>query len=201
MTKHTKGGVMKVKGSRRLVARLGLALAVAAIAVPSASAMTINYESGGGVRLYADDLHAAVAPVPSRFQRQYADDLHAPLVPTSLPASNVRTDAATVPISLPASNVRTDAATVSVPASNVQTDAASFRGPSPITDARHIALLRHNAQLGREPIQLASASSDGGIDWSVAGVGAVVGAFGLMLLIGVVYYTGRHNRRSRLAAT
>ena len=192
---------MKVKGSRRLVARLGLALAVAAIAAPSASAMPM-YESGGGVRLYADDLHAAVAPVPSRFQRQYADDLHAPLVSTSLPASNVRTDAATVPISLLASNVRTDAATVpiSAPASNVQTDAASFRGPSPITDARHTALLRHNAQLGQEPVQLASAS-DGGIDWSVAGVGAALGVFGLMLLIGVVYYTGRHNRRSRLAAT
>jgi hypothetical protein len=181
---------MKVKGSRRLVARLGLALAVAAVAVPGAQAMTINSMNeggGGGVRLYADDLHAAVAPVPSRFQRQYADDLHAQLVSTSLPASNVRTDAATVPISLPASNVRTDASTVpiSAPASNVQTDAASFRGPSPIT----------------EPIQLASASSDGGIDWSVAGVGAVLGAFGLMLLIGVVYYTGRHHRRSRLAAT
>jgi hypothetical protein len=204
MTKHTKGGVMKVKGSRRLVARLGLALAVAAVAVPSAQAMTINSmnEGGGSVRLFADDLHAAMAPAASRFQRQYADDLHAQLV-SSLPASNVRTDAATVPISLPASNVRTDASTVpiSAPASNVQTDAASFRGPSPITDAHHIALLRHNAQLGQEPIQLASASSDGGIDWSVAGVGAVLGAFGLMLLIGVVYYTGRHNRRSRLAAT
>jgi hypothetical protein len=205
MTKHIKGGVMKVKGSRRLVARLGLALAAAAVAVPSAQAMTINSmnEGGGSVRLFADDLHAAMAPAASRFQRQYADDLHAPLVSTSLPASNVRTDAATVPISLPASNVRTDAATVpiSAPASNVQTDAASFRGPSPITDARHTALLRHNAQLGQEPVQLASASSDGGIDWSAAGVGAALGAFGLMLLIGVVYYTGRHNRRSRLAAS
>jgi hypothetical protein len=192
MTKHTKGGVMKVKGSRRLVARLGLALAVAAIAVPSASAMTMNsmYESGGGVRLYADDLHAAVVPVPSRFQRQYADDLHAPLVSTSLPASNVRTDAATVPISLAASNVRTDAATVpiSLAASNVRTDAASFRGPSP--------------QLGQEPIQLASASPDsGGIDWSVAGIGAAFGAFGLMLLIGIVYFTTHHDRKGRLAAT
>jgi hypothetical protein len=204
MTKNTKGGVMKVKGSRRLVARLGLALAVAAIAVPSASAVTMNgmYESGGGVRLYADDLHAAVTPVPSRFQRQYADDLHAPLVSTSLPPSNVRTDSATVPISLRASNVRTDAATVrfSVPASNVRTDAASFRGPSPITNDRHVALLRRDAQLGQEPTQLASASSGNGIDWSVAGFGAVLGAFGLMLLIGVVYFTGRHHRRSRLAA-
>jgi hypothetical protein len=33
---------MKVKSSRRLVARLGLALAVAAIAAPGAQAMTMN---------------------------------------------------------------------------------------------------------------------------------------------------------------
>ena len=54
---------MKVKSSRRLVARLGLALAVAAIAAPGAQAMTMNAmnESGGGVRLYADDLHAPLA--------------------------------------------------------------------------------------------------------------------------------------------
>jgi hypothetical protein len=225
MMKHTRGGVMKIKGSRRLVARLGLALAVAAVAVPSAQAMTMNAmnESGGSVRLFADDLHAAVVPAANRIQRQYADDLHASVVPTSLPASSVRTDAASVRVSLPASNVRTDAATVPVsvpvpgsnvrtdaatvpvsvpvPGSNVRTDAASFRGPSPITDDRHTALLRHNAQLGREPIQLASASPDSGIDWSVAGIGAALGAFGLMLLIGVVYFTTHHDRKGRLAAT
>lgn len=199
---------MKVKGSRRLVARLGLALAAAAVAVPSAQAMTMNSmnESGGGVRLYADDLHAAMVPAANRIQRQYADDLHASVVRTSLAASNVRTDAAAVRVSLPASSVRTDAASVPVsvpvPGSNVRTDAASFRGPSPITDARHTALLRRNAQLGQEPIQLASASPDsGGIDWSVAAIGASLGAFGLMLLIGIVYFTTHHDRRGRLAAT
>lgn len=199
---------MKVKGSRRLVARLGLALAAAAVAVPSAQAMTMNSmnESGGGVRLYADDLHAAMVPAANRIQRQYADDLHASVVRTSLAASNVRTDAAAVRVSLPASSVRTDAASVPVsvpvPGSNVRTDAASFRGPSPITDARHTALLRRNAQLGQEPIQLASASPDsGGIDWSVAAIGASLGAFGLMLLIGIVYFTTHHDRRDRLAAT
>jgi hypothetical protein len=40
-----------------------------------------------------------------------------------------------------------------------------------------------------------------GIDWSVAGIGAALGAFGLMLLFAVVFYTGRHNRRGGLAAT
>ncbi|TML14401.1 MAG: hypothetical protein E6G31_05470 [Actinobacteria bacterium] len=191
MTKHTKGGVMKVKGSRRLVARLGLALAVTAIAVPSATAMTMNStsESGGSVRLYADDLHAPLVSTSLLASNVRTD---AATVPISRPAFSVRTDAATVPISRPAFSVRTDAATVrvSVPASNVRTDAASFRGPSPIT----------NAQLPQEPTQLASASSDGGIDWSVAAIGAALGAFGLMLLIGVVYFTGRHHR-SRLAAT
>ena len=42
---------MKVKGSRRLVRRLGLALAVVALVVPaSAQAMTMNamHESGAG---------------------------------------------------------------------------------------------------------------------------------------------------------
>src|SRR5262245_26353537 len=202
MNTHPKGEVMKVKGSRRLVARLGLALAVAAIAVPSAQAMPVNFTdgSGGSVRLYADDLHAATVPAPAK--RQYADDLHAPLVSNSLPASNVRTDASSIRFALPASSVRTDAASVRIttPPSNVQTDAASFQGPGPITDARHVALLRHNAQLGKEPVQL-SASSDPGIDWSVAGIGAALGALGLMLLIGVVFFTERHHRRSRLAAT
>jgi len=187
MNPHLKGEVMKVKGSRRLAARLGLALAVAAIAVPSAQAMPVNFTdgSGGSVRLYADDLHAAT--VPATAKRQYADDLHAPLVSNSLPASNVRTDASSIRFVLPASGVRTDAASVRIttPPSNVQTDAASFQGPGPITD---------------EPVQL-SASSDPGIDWSVAGIGAALGALGLMLLIGVVFFTERHHRRSRLAAT
>jgi hypothetical protein len=82
MTTNTKGGVMKVKGSRRLVARLGLALAVAAIAAPGAQAVTMNatFESGGGARLYADDLHA-------------------PLAVSALKASNIRTDgASSVPL-------------------------------------------------------------------------------------------------------
>jgi len=196
---------MKVKGSRRLVARLGLALAVAAVAVPSAQAMTV-YEDGGStsVRLYADDVHAAMVPTPPKFNRQYADDLHASLVPDSLAASNVRTDSASVPFSLAASNVRTDAPSGSY---NVGNDVVSI----PLTDARRTALLRHKAQ-NYEPIDPRGrldlidtpsqpVSGDPGIDWSVAGISAALGAFGLMLLIGVVLFTGRHHRRSRLAAT
>jgi len=183
---------MKVKSSRRLVARLGLALAVAAIAAPGAQAMRMNAmsDSGGNARLYADDLHA-------------------PLAVTAVKASNVRTDAASLQPIVPGSNVRTDAASskptlvpVSSFASNIRTDAASS---VPLTDARHSALLKHRAQIGQTPTQLASTqlpSNDSpGIDWSVAGIGAALGAFGLMLLFAVVFYSGRHNRRGRLAAT
>ena len=184
---------MKVKSSRRLVARLGLALAVAAIAAPGAQAMTMNAlnESGGGsVRLYADDLHS-------------------PLAVATLKASNVRADAASLQPIVLGSNVRTDAASfkpspvpVSSFASNIRTDAASS---VPITDARHSALLEHRAQIGQQPTQFASTqlpSSDSpSINWGVAAIGAALGAFGLMLLFGVLVYAGRHNSKSRLAAT
>jgi hypothetical protein len=49
--------VMKVKGSRRLVRRLGLALAVATVLAPNAQAVPQAVDSGGQSRLYADDLH------------------------------------------------------------------------------------------------------------------------------------------------
>jgi hypothetical protein len=192
MTTNTKGGVMKVKSSRRLVARLGLALAVAAIAAPGAQAMTMNAinESGGSARLYADDLHA-------------------PLAVATLKASNVRTDAASLQPIVPGSNVRTDAASfrpspvpVSSFASNIRTDGASS---VPLTDARHSALLKHRVQIGQQPTHLTSTqlpSTDSpGINWGVAAIGGALGVFGLMLLFTVVFYAGRHNRRGRLAAT
>lgn len=174
---------MKLKGSRKLVARLGLALAVAAIAVPSASAMRMNStnESGGGSGFGV---------------RLYADDLHAPLPLVTLKASNVRTDAATPPV-VPGSNVQTDNASYKAPLtpSNIQTDAASTG--KPIIDARPEVLFQpkpHSAPLS-------SSASDSGIDWSVAALGAILGALGLMLLVAVVYFTGRHNRRGGLATT
>jgi len=231
MTKNFKGGVMKVKGSRRLVARLGLALAVAAIAAPAASAQAMRMhamnESGGSARLYADDLHAplAVATLKASNVRTDAASLQpivsgsnvrtdaASLNPVPVPAANdyidVRTDAASPQTILSGSNVRTDAASskptpvpVSSFASNVRTDGASS---VPLTDARHSALLRHAAQISQQPTQFASTqlpSTDSpSINWGVAAMGAALGAFGLMLLFAVVYYAGRHNRRGRLAAT
>ena len=197
---------MKVKGSRRLVARLGLALAVAAIAAPSAQAVRMNpmFESGGsaGARLYADDLHAPLA-VATLNASNVRTDAASPQSPT--PGSNVQADSAsfnpkTVPISFSPSSVRTDSATqpVSLPASNVQADAPTMVKSTPITDARHAVLLKPKPL--SEPLAGASAS-DPGIDWSVAAVGAFLGALGLMLLFAVVLLTGRHNRRGRLAAT
>ena len=183
---------MKIKSSRRLVARLGLALAVAAIAAPGAQAMRMNAMSDGGGSA-----------------RLYADDLHAPLAVTAVKASNVRTDAASLQPIVPGSNVRTDAASfrptpvpVSSFASNIRSDAASS---VPLTDARHSALLRHRAQIGQMPTHLTSTqlpSTDSpGINWGVTAIGGALGVFGLMLLFTVVFYAGRHNRRGRLAAT
>jgi hypothetical protein len=142
---------MKVKGSRRLVRRLGLALAVVALVVPaSAQAMTMNAmnESGGGARLYADDLHASIAPVP--VTRQYADDLH------------------------------------SVP---VSSEPGNFEPINP----------RARPDLNQPPVT-EIASADSGFDWSVAAIGAALGALGMLLLAGVLL-AERHSRRSRLAAT
>ena len=53
---------MRIKGSRRLIRRLGLALAVTAILAPSAQAMPLDVPPRGldsvQSRLYADDVHA-----------------------------------------------------------------------------------------------------------------------------------------------
>jgi hypothetical protein len=207
MNSDPKGGVMKVKGSRRLVARLGLALAVAAIAAPGAQAVTMNamFESGGGgsARLYADDVHQPL-PLATLKASNVRTDAASPY--SSVPGSNVQTDGASfqptpLPVSFPASNVRTDAAS-SQPvlySSNVQTDAPTMVKATPVTDARHAVLFERKPYSA--PLQ-ASATSDPGIDWSVAAIGAILGALGLMLLIAVVLFSGRHNnRRGRLAAT
>jgi len=116
---------MKVKGSRRLAARLGLALAVAAFAVPAASAMTIN-GSGGGVG-----------------SRHYADDFHAASTVFTLPASNVRADAASPQSEVPAANVRTDASSYGPsPVADLRNDFISIEvGPNPGADVRTDAAL------------------------------------------------------------
>lgn len=63
---------MKIKSSRRVVRRLGLALAVAAVFAPSAQAMPMSTAGEQGTivqsRQYADDIRVA-PPV-----RHYADD-------------------------------------------------------------------------------------------------------------------------------
>jgi hypothetical protein len=85
-----KEEVMKAKGSRRLVRWLGLALAVAALAAPSAQAVLAEGVSGSPYfterttqpRLYADDLHASLPSSPVSIKsRLYADDRHVSLAP------------------------------------------------------------------------------------------------------------------------
>jgi hypothetical protein len=72
MPATSQEGTMKIKSSRRVVRRLGLALAVAAVFAPSAQAMPMSVAGEQGTivqsRQYADDLRVA-PPV-----RQYADD-------------------------------------------------------------------------------------------------------------------------------
>jgi hypothetical protein len=79
----TQEEVMKIKGSRRIIRRLGLALAVAAVFAPSAQAVPLDVPPRGldsvQTRQYADDIRVAT-PVLASPVRQYADDLHAPAV-------------------------------------------------------------------------------------------------------------------------
>jgi hypothetical protein len=76
------GGAMNWKISRRLIRRLGLALAVAAFAAPAAQAMPILSDEGAVAAapqvLYADDLHATVPHVPV-LNVTYPDDLVRPV--------------------------------------------------------------------------------------------------------------------------
>lgn len=77
---------MKRRGSHRLVRRLGLALAIAALLAPAAQAYPLVNEPSAKAppqRLYADDLHAVSAT--ASHGRLYADDLHGQV--TSSPVS------------------------------------------------------------------------------------------------------------------
>jgi hypothetical protein len=82
MEEKTGGGAMTWKISRRLIRRLGLALAVAAFAAPAAQAMPILSDEGAVAAapqvLYADDLHATVPHVPV-LNVTYPDDIVRPV--------------------------------------------------------------------------------------------------------------------------
>jgi hypothetical protein len=74
---------MSWKTSRRLIRRLGLALAVAAFAAPAAQAMPVISAENGGIPaapqvLYPDDLHATVPHVPM-LNVTYPDDIVRPV--------------------------------------------------------------------------------------------------------------------------
>jgi hypothetical protein len=110
----TQEGVMKIRGSRRLIKGLGLALAVAALAAPSAQAVLPAEESGGldfnQPRLYADDLHAPLASsTVSPQSRLYADDLHAQVASSPVsPQSRLYADDLHAPVASSPISVRSD---------------------------------------------------------------------------------------------
>lgn len=99
---------MRWKSYRRLVRRLGLAIAVAAFAAPAAQAMPIISAEGGTDAappqvLYPDDLHAAVPRAPG-LELSFADGVRRQV--SSQPGSNGPTDSLGRP--LPPSNGPTD---------------------------------------------------------------------------------------------
>jgi hypothetical protein len=189
---ETEGGIMKVKGSRRIVRRLGLALAVTALMVPAtAQAMTMNasYEGGGAVRLYADDVHAMVTPVAT--QRLYADDLHASLAPAAIRVERQYAD-------------DLHASLVSVPVHRQRLYADDLHSNPPVSSKPgnfEPINTRARPDLIRPASSVVPADSTS-FDWNDAGLGAA-GAFGLMLLGLGVLLIGRHSHshRGRLAAT
>jgi hypothetical protein len=184
------GGAMYWKTPRRLIRRLGLALAVAAFAAPAAQAMPVIHPEGGNApspRVYADDLHASAPQAPVSI-RAYPDDVVRPLA--SEPVSNVsnRTypDDMVRPLaSEPVSNA---------PASNGPTD--SLGRPltiNPPTDS----LGRPLGQPDLTPPPSDVVSDSTRIEWTHVGLGFF--AIGLMLLGGALIIS-KKSRRSRLAA-
>jgi hypothetical protein len=187
MAVDTKGGVMKVKGSRRIVRRLGLVLAVAAVFVPVAQAMPADPDVSGVIsssRVYADDLHAAVPVVPIR---QYADDRH-----SRSPVSNVQVSSRRLyadDLHAPVSSIPRDYAPVNLQA---RPDLGPTRNYAPINTLARPDLY--------QPASAVVPADTTGFDWNDAGIGAG-GALGLMLLLaGGALLAARHSRRDRLAA-
>ena len=178
------------KTPRRLIRRLGLALAVAALAAPAAQAMPVIYQEGGNApspRVYADDLHASAPQAPVLI-RAYPDDVVRPLSSESVGNVSNRTypdDMVRFLASEPVSNG---------PASNGPTD--SLGRPlaiNPPTDS----LGRPLGQPDLTPPPSDVVSDSTRIEWTQVGVGFF--AIGLMFLGGALIIS-KKSRRSRLAA-
>jgi hypothetical protein len=169
-----KEEIMKVKGSRRLVKRLGLALAVAALAAPAAQAVPMNPDTSGVMqqRHYADDLRVSDQSGPVTTHRLYADDLHA------VPTNTVSEHRGYAPINVNANPT----STVSEPRGYAPVNVNA--GPAP-----------------SEPVSSVVVDDSPSFNWSDAGIGAAF-AIGFLILLGSgVLLAGRHTRRGRLAAT
>jgi hypothetical protein len=174
-----KEEVMKAKGSRRLVRWLGLALAVAALAAPSAQAVLAEGISGSPysteatnqTRLYADDLHGSVPASPSSIQsRLFADDRH-----ESVPSSPV----------VIRSRLFADDSHALLSSQVADTP----RGYAPI-----------NTRVRPEvPVVTSQAISDSsGFDWGDASIGG--GIIFALVGFGAAVLAARQTRRSRLSA-
>jgi hypothetical protein len=166
---------MSWKTSRRLIRRLGLALAVAAFAAPAAQAMPVISAENGGIPaapqvLYPDDLHATVPHVPV-LNVTYPDDIVRPV--SSEPIDSLGRP--------------------TTPPEPTDSLGRPLTPPEP-TDSLGRPLGRPD--LVQPTSDVVSASS--GFDWTHVGIGFF--AFGLMLLGGGALIIGRQNRRSRLAA-
>jgi hypothetical protein len=199
------------KTPRRLIRRLGLALAVAAFAAPAAQAMPVINQEGGNAsspRVYADDLHASAPQAPVLI-RAYPDDVVRPL--SSGPVSNVshRTypDDMVRPLaSTPAIDVSTRNYPDDMVRSLASEPVSNFPAGNGPTDSLGRPLSQPNPtdSLGRPlgqpdltppPSDVVSDSTR--IEWTHVGVGFF--AIGLMFLGGALIIS-KKSRRGRLAA-
>lgn len=199
------------KTPRRLIRRLGLALAVAAFAAPAAQAMPVINQEGGNApspRVYADDLHAS-APLAPVSIRAYPDDVVRPLAsePVTSVSHRIYPDDMVRPLaSEPVSNVSSRSypddmvrflasePVSNLPSGNGPTDSLGRPlTPNPPTDS----LGRPLGQPDLTPPPSDVVSDSTRIEWTQVGVGFF--AIGLMFLGGALIISKR-SRRSRLAA-
>lgn len=173
---------MKIRGSRRLVKRLGLALAVTAVLAPSAQAMPLDMPPRGTdsvqPRLYADDVRVAT-PVVSVQERRYADDMAGPS-PSTGPRGYAPINTKVPPVSEPRGYAPIN---TKVP---------------PVSEPRGYAPINTRARPDLPPVERLVAAEPSRFDWSDASIGA--GAMFLLLGLGAAMLAARQTRRSRPAA-